>query len=187
MLVIEISIPRMNAVLMRIPKLGAAIERVAQERMQKTVDTVRELVQQQTPVATGLLRGSIVGEVRGRTAAALVEGVVRTGVIYAPHVEFGRKPGKWPPLAPIREWVIVKGLANSWGMSERSVVYLVRRAIGTRGTIERFKYKGAFMFGQVSGQVPGIAAPLRAGLVRQAIADIWKDVIQKALAMVYGR
>lgn len=46
----------------------------------------------------------------------------------------GRRPGTWPPDAPIREWVRLRGLPRKWGVSEDSATFLVRRKIGRRGT-----------------------------------------------------
>jgi len=88
-----------------------------------------------TPVgATGQLRASITHDVSG-------SGIMVTGRTYSTDVpikvssvETGRAPGRMPPYAPIALWV-----ARKLGGDE-SIIYLVRRAIGRRGT------KGAGMF-----------------------------------------
>jgi len=73
------------------------------------------------PVDTGRLRASITPEVRphGKT----VQGVVGSNVHYAPYQELGTKP-HWPPPGALQPW------ARRHGMPE----FLVRRAIGLRGT-----------------------------------------------------
>jgi hypothetical protein len=52
----------------------------------------------------------------------------------------GRRPGRWPPLAPIDRWVLVKqGLRSSIRDSKgrfikrKSLVFLIRRSIGKLG------------------------------------------------------
>ena len=62
-----------------------------------------------------------------------IEGAVGSrgrGALYA---HDGRRPGKWPPDAPIREWLRVKkGVAP--GPELDRATYLLRRKIGRRGT-----------------------------------------------------
>jgi len=89
-----------------------------------------------TPVgATGQLRASITHDVSG-------SGIMVTGRTYSTDVpiktasvETGRAPGRMPPAAPLELWV-----SRKLGISDPGVVYLIRRAIGRRGT------KGAGMF-----------------------------------------
>lgn len=51
---------------------------------------------------------------------------------HAPFVEFGRGPGKAPPVDALIQWVQLKGLAGP--KNARSVAFVVARAIGRRGT-----------------------------------------------------
>lgn len=67
---------------------------------------------------------------------------------YAAAVEFGRKPGKWPPFQAILDWVHKRGLAGVYAatsrrrigstermMSEdRPLAFLIQRSIGKKGT-----------------------------------------------------
>lgn len=57
---------------------------------------------------------------------------------YAYFVDQGRRPGKYPPVAPIDRWVVTKGLKgirNDKGqfISRKSTVFLIRRSIGMYG------------------------------------------------------
>jgi hypothetical protein len=112
-----------------------------------------------TPVgATGQLRASITHDVSG-------SGIMVTGRTYSTDVpiktasvETGRAPGRMPPSAPLELWV-----SRKLGITDPSVVYLIRRAIGRRGT------KGAHMFqkgfqsqlGRVNARVAELMATVR--------------------------
>lgn len=73
------------------------------------------------PVDTGRLRASITPEIRPHGNTVL--GVVGSNLAYAPYVELGTRP-HWPPPGALAVW------ARRHGVSE----FLVRRAIGRRGT-----------------------------------------------------
>lgn len=81
------------------------------------------------------------------------------------YAEEGRKKGKRPPLQPIIEWIgrtpsvqqsffnqpkwkgkintIYKMARNNRPLAYRSAAWLISRAIGSKGTIKRFGYKGS--------------------------------------------
>lgn len=82
---------------------------------------------QKSPVDTGRYRGSIAHEVD------IGAGTVRVGtnVEYATVIEYGQKPGKWPPAEPIEKW------AQRHGIRDRGAFYLIRRAIFRRGIEEK--------------------------------------------------
>lgn len=55
-------------------------------------------------------------------------------------VNYGRKPGRWPPVAPIDRWVVQKSgfkdvIRDQSGrfVSRKSLVFLIRRSIGQYG------------------------------------------------------
>ena len=110
-------------------EVQAEMERVARDlaggpmvdAMQQAALLVQRDAKINAPVDTGRLRASITPEVRphGNT----VRGVVGSNVKYAPYVELGTRP-HWPPPGALQPW------ARRHGISE----YLVRRAIGMRGT-----------------------------------------------------
>jgi len=56
------------------------------------------------------------------------------------YVNYGRKPGRWPPISPIDRWVIQKSgfkdvVRDQSGrfVSRKSLVFLIRRSIGQYG------------------------------------------------------
>jgi len=98
---------------------------------QATVAHLEAEVKDRTPTAFGTLRASIFGEVRELPAG--VEGVVGTGLSYAPHVEFGTRP-HFPPVEPLQDWVRKK-FAISDEAEVKSRAFLVARAIAQRGTL----------------------------------------------------
>lgn len=66
-------------------------------------------------------------------AALTVEAEVGSHGRHARYVNDGRRPGKWPPEKPIRDWLRVKkGVPE--GPELRRRTFLLRRAIGRRGT-----------------------------------------------------
>lgn len=77
----------------------------------------------------GGFAGSISNELRGTPARR--QAVVSSSVFYAPIVEKGRRPGRRPPLEPIRLWVVRKLGVNQ--KNAREVAFLVARKIGRRG------------------------------------------------------
>lgn len=94
-------------------------------------------VKEATPLgATKLLRGSIFAELRGTPVRELL---VASTQPYAPPVERGRQPGKFPPMGPILLWVRRKLGAGS-EKEARSIAFLVARKIARKGT------PGAAMF-----------------------------------------
>ena len=105
--------------------------------MRVAVDHTLEQVAGRTPVNYDLLRGSIATEVRG--AAADIQGIVGTPLIYGWPVEAGRAPGKMPPVDAIEYWVIRKGIASP--PESQGVAFAIARAIGARGTVGRFMFE----------------------------------------------
>jgi hypothetical protein len=56
------------------------------------------------------------------------------GYVYTGTLDKGRKPGKFPPIAGIRQWVIMRGIDKAWQMSSHSAAYLIARKISREGT-----------------------------------------------------
>lgn len=98
--------------------------------------------------ASGLGRGSIFTELRGRPGART--GVVASSLFYLPIVERGRRPGKQPPTKALLLWVVRK-LGISDARRARSVAFLIARKIGRVGTT------GASMFFQAAQRLDPIA------------------------------
>jgi len=117
-----------------------------------------------TPVNTGVLRESIYDDILG--VKADISGVNLEGIVsssdYEPKVnavEFGRKPGKMPPVEAIALWVRRKGLAGAYRVTagktgrhtrigkreqQRKEDWSLAWAIAIK--IKRAGTKGAFMF-----------------------------------------
>lgn len=53
-----------------------------------------------------------------------------------PFTDLGRGPGKWPPRAAIREWVVAKGIEPDSPAADRAA-FLISRSIAQKGTIKR--------------------------------------------------
>ena len=78
------------------------------------------------PVNTGALRQSIATVVETRSPFPLQVTVGPT-VKYGRYVEFGRKPGKMPPVAALEPWVRLKA------KNPMAVAYLIARKIAAEG------------------------------------------------------
>jgi HK97 gp10 family phage protein len=101
---------------------------------------------------TRRLSGSITHRISGSGAA--LTGEVGPSARYGAFVEFGRKPGKMPPIAAIEGWARRHGVHP----------FLVARAIGRRGippapfmapAFERNKPRIEQLFGQLGVKVVG--------------------------------
>lgn len=89
--------------------------------------------------ATGDARQSI-GYDLGERTPLMAEGEVFMTEPYGPPLEFGRQPGKMPPVDAIEYWVRRKlGIMDD--REARSTAYVIARAIGRRGTVGRFMFQ----------------------------------------------
>ena len=92
--------------------------------LKRTGFTIEKEWKKGSPVDVGRYRSSISSQLKGDKAI-----VVGSNVKYAPEIEFGRKPGKWPPIGSLQPWARRHGFpAGSAGD------FLVRRIIFLRGT-----------------------------------------------------
>lgn len=111
------------------------IERRLRGGMGEALAYLRLLIVDGTPVDRGILRGSIVTEIRGTPLG--LHGVVAPGVVaaqYADVMELGRRPGAPPPpTSVIAAWATRHGIAAE-------AAFVIARAIGRRGL------KGHHMF-----------------------------------------
>jgi len=74
---------------------------------------------------TGRLRSTVGSRVE-RTAGSEIVGKVGSNIEYAPYaLEFGRGPGRMPPVARLEEWAVRHGMAGAG--------FAIARAIGARG------------------------------------------------------
>lgn len=120
-------------------KLGPeALNQIARDSLEESILELHRLVQEGTPQNTGDTAANIQFEINGSTINDL------NGVVFSPDYHFkilndGRRPGaRMPPEGPIRVWMEDKGIDpvgidETTGQSGRSVLFLIRRAIGRRG------------------------------------------------------
>ena len=131
--------------------------------VQGIVEDIATQARARTPVGvSGILRASIGTKVTlGTDAAHLARGEVFSGAQapYAEFVEYGRRPGKFPPWgegSSLRLWV-------QRVIGDGSRTFIIARAIARRGI------RGRFMFTQAMATVrPSIEPRLRAALDRAA-------------------
>lgn len=134
-------------------QLGKILNRLAEKSPTITMDECKKsmslivnrlesAVVSKTPGGVGGaagLRGSIFGEVR--LFKNKIVGIVGTPVEYAPVVEFGRAPGKYPPPGALLSWV--QKILGYSGKEAVSVEFLVSRKIALRGTAGKFMFRDA--------------------------------------------
>ncbi|HEY4723248.1 MAG TPA: hypothetical protein VII92_15445 [Anaerolineae bacterium] len=160
-LTLEIDTSQIDQFVQRFPVTGP---RIVERELRIGLDdalgyTVAQVVDV-TPVNTGVLRESIYDDILG--VKADISGVNLEGIVsssdYEPKVnavEFGRKPGRMPPVEAIALWVARKGLTERNPPKRRrvkitkrearrkgilSIAWAVATHIATKGTV------GAAMF-----------------------------------------
>lgn len=129
--------------------------------MDGSLNWLLENITAETPVNFGLLRASFGTEVHGTPFD--MTGIVGTSLIYGLPVEMGRKPGRMPPVAPIKLWVTRK--LGIKGKAADQAAYAIAWSIGKKGT------KGAFMVEQAYDKA--VSGP--------EIERIWADELEKFL------
>ena len=108
--------------------------------MNESLAYMQGQVQEGTPVGVaGNLRGSIITDIRGHSVD--LSGKVFSPLPYARYVEFGRRPGKFPPRGPIELWARRK-------LGDASLWFVVARAIARRGTKGHFMFRNAWRSGK---------------------------------------
>jgi hypothetical protein len=177
----ELDVREIVALAEAVPAMRGVIDDEIESAMQESGLLLTAMVSARTPVNFGILRSSIEFpqgfEVRGRPSDTL-EGLARAGAVqlagtsprvYSNYVEFGRRPGKWPPHGPILLWVIRKlGLE---GQAAEDATFLIRRKIGKEGTDpERFQPMKGRMFQRAWD-----------GGGRSKVERIWQQVTVKAV------
>ena len=67
-----------------------------------------------------------------------------TGIDYSYFLEYGRRPGKRPPIATIEQWIKEKNIPLNDGITVRSLAFIIARKIGNEGTNYYKKNTGIF-------------------------------------------
>ncbi len=139
---------------------GAAIARdELRSAMEWAVSDLRSAIVPATPVGvSGALRAATQTSLSGDLAT--LTGRVFNPLGYAAPVEHGRRPGSFPPVAPLVLWVQRKlGVAAD---DARSVAFLVARKIAHRGikAVRMFSAAHASRAGAIRARFDRVAADL---------------------------
>lgn len=133
---VTIDTRQLDALIADFPHLtSAAVEELDKALTQALAVAETEVIAR-TPVNFGLLRQSW-QTTQTHTSPTAAMGAVVSNWPYAAAVEYGRKPGKMPPVDAIELWVRRK-LQISDDKRARSVAFVIARAIGRRGTVGRY-------------------------------------------------
>ena len=138
---IEIDAKTAQSTLDRLARINKDVEQKMNDFLKKESKILETKIKQELTkvkgVDTGQARNSIHGEVER------MEGRVKANALHASIIEYGRRPGKFPPIEPIRRWVQRKGL--------NIPAFVVARKIAVSGVAPRpffyptwTNYKGTF-------------------------------------------
>jgi hypothetical protein len=122
------------------PRLHKALDVAHEASGRATVEEVRSGIIRTGAIASFSLLRSVekVFESRGAIKAWLVG----SALPYAPFANYGRKPGKRPPIEPIVRWLALKPV-DTGGKDIRSVAFAIATAIGKRGVKPKFFFEKA--------------------------------------------
>jgi hypothetical protein len=157
MITIEITIPGLEAALAKMRNWDNYANQRFTEAMKKSVIIASNEIKKLTPIgASGTLRKSIYSTVTNAGVGSVVGRVGSSAKTYAYYANYGRKPGKMPPVDKLVLWVQRKQLAGIYSIrssggglqgyhrrlgskttqagQDRQVAYLIARAIGKHGT-----------------------------------------------------
>lgn len=97
------------------------------------------------------------------------------GARYFTQQKLGRRPGKFPPISDILDWIRYKGIQPT-DISERSLAFIIARKIAQQGTdVHQGKREGLDVEDRVAKSVDEFRAKLVAGF-RANIVQSLKDV-----------
>ncbi len=106
--------------------------------LKRTGFTIEKEWKERAPVDVGRYRSSISTQLRSDKQV-----IVGSNVKYAPEVEFGRKPGKWPLPGSLQPWARRHGFPSGSAGD-----FLVRRIIFLRGVKEQPALRNALKASQ---------------------------------------
>jgi hypothetical protein len=117
--------------------------------MQKSVIKVESEIKPLTPVGvSGNMRASIGSQVSSNGLGAVVGKVSSSLKDYPAVMEFGRKPGRMPPVEALERWVQVKMRVPASEL--REVAFVVARSIARKGIKGRKFFERGFKASQSS-------------------------------------
>ncbi len=132
----------LNQILMGMESIQQAAEAEARDSLEFALTTIRQAVQVRTPVNFGHLRGSIDYDIYGKGVS--LTGVVATPLMYGYYVEYGRRPGRMPPVTEAIElWARRKGIRFP-GKTLHQTAFIIARAIARKGTKGHHMFRDGF-------------------------------------------
>lgn len=108
-------------------KARADYEPVMQQAMVRATTKIQNDARENIRKNGTTYQGNLAKNTRRRDPVTARRGVVAVGEEYGGAVEFGRRPGKRPPAAPLERWAAVKLGAPGAG-------FAIAKKIGERGT-----------------------------------------------------
>jgi len=146
-------------------KMDAISADAIERGLEKLLITLEGEVKQRSARDLGPLEASVFSEIR--TQGSAIEGIVSTPLIYGPAIEFGRKPGKMPPLGPLKAWAARK-------LGDEKLAFPVAKSIAKNG----FK---SLQHGDKQGMFED-AFKENLGLIERSLNEIGVHVTQELLA-----
>lgn len=122
--------------------------------------------------ASGALADSVRFEVTGEVLRVYAFG-------YSFYLEYGRKPGKFPPREPIIQWIKDKGL--SYDIPINSLAYLIQRKIARKGTTI-FEQGGSDLISGIinEGLINDLKSELFEAIIDEAVSSFRSNVLKMA-------
>jgi hypothetical protein len=103
-------------------------DEIIQSSFQQLIDNIAA-----AHVAAGQkVSGTTIGSLEIQSVTAM--GGQLWGASYIGVLDKGRRPGKFPPIAPIEQWVIARQIHTAWGMTSKSAAFIIARKIAQEGS-----------------------------------------------------
>lgn len=106
---------------------GAHFESIMQQAMVRATTKIQNEARENIRRNGTTYQGNLAKNTRRRDPVTASRGVVAVSEEYGGAVEFGRRPGKRPPAAPLERWAAIKLGAPGAG-------FAIAKKIGERGT-----------------------------------------------------
>lgn len=148
-LILDFNFPELIAPLIESADGEGPVADIILAGMWAAVDTLAQSITLETPVNLGHLSTAISQAKTVEYGQSVWTGTVSDGgIAYGLPVEFGRKPGRQPPIEPLEFWIKRKGIqwsrklasGRTVPMTTNEMAWAMAIHIATHGT------KGAFMF-----------------------------------------
>lgn len=111
---------------------GKTLDACDKEVLKATVNTAAD-AQQNIKDNGSIATSNLINSISSRMDKIKNTGFVSVNAVYGAAVEFGRKAGGMPPIAPLITWVKKKGLAEK-PKEITSIAYAIAKTIAKNGT-----------------------------------------------------